>query len=70
MSRREAETNQHVFALGHYEQMVVGKALAWAATGDPDYALTPSEAEYAATLDPIFAAHGLVTVIRVEPEES
>jgi len=66
---RMPEERVQVFVLGHYEQMIVAKALAWATTGDPDFKPTPDETANLRGLEYIFAHHCRVTVLReVDPE--
>lgn len=77
MSIREPEPNVQVFELGHYEQMQISIALQVLrdAGRNPDGSITvlAMDAEVlslvdVAGLEPMFAAHGTVTVIRKNDE--
>jgi hypothetical protein len=67
--RRQPEATVETYALGHYEQMVLSKALAYAIDPNPWKGLSSSEQQYLTKLQHIFASHGTVTVTRTNQED-
>lgn len=62
-ARRQPEQAE-VYDLGHYEAMIVGKALAFAAGRDESYSLSADEARDLWRLATVFQHGGTITVIR------